>query len=250
MRLGSRAPRLEIAAVPRRSLGEGGFGIGRCAFSASVNYKGMNNGEINLPDEVPIMPLPGAVLFPNALLPLYIFEPRYRDMLEQALKRDRMFSVALIKPSCPEWHAPEDFFHLATVGLIRACVGKGDGTSNLVLQGLHRVRFTSFEQETPFPVAKIDIVESSDDTTIETEALGEKVLELYRKLKRDGRRLPPKVDRYLAQLGDLEMLADLVASTFVDDPLRRQKMLEEQSVNQRLRLLITFLQDEIGSAAA
>jgi ATP-dependent Lon protease len=211
----------------------------------------MDNGSVTLPDEIPVMPLPGAVLFPHALLPLYIFEPRYRDMLEHALKRDRMFSVALIKPSCPEWHAPEDFFHFATVGLIRACVGRGNGTSNLVLQGLHRVRFTSFEQEMPFPVAKIDIVESSDDeTTVESEALAEKVLELYRKLKRAGRRLPPKVDRYLAQLGDLEMLADLIASTFVDDPLRRQKMLEESSVNQRLRLLITFLQDEIGSAAA
>jgi Lon protease-like protein len=210
----------------------------------------MKNGSVDLPDEVPVMPLPGAVLFPHALLPLYIFEPRYREMLEHALKHDRMFSVALIKPSCAEWHAPEDFFHFATVGLIRACVGRGDGTSNLVLQGLHRVRFTSFEQETPFPVAKIDIIEPSDDATVETEALGEKVLELYRKLKRAGRRLPPKVDRYLAQLGDLEMLADLIASTFVDDSLRRQKMLEESSLNQRLRLLITFLQDEIGSAAA
>ena len=208
------------------------------------------NGAITLPDEIPVMPLPGAVLFPHALLPLYIFEPRYREMLEHALQRDRMFSVTLIKPSCSEWHAPEDFFHFATVGLIRACVGRGDGTSNLVLQGLHRVRFTGFEQENPFPVAKIDLVESSDDATVETEALGEKVLELYRKLKRAGRQLPPKVDRYLAQLGDLEMLADLVASTFVDDPLRRQQMLEEASVNQRLRLLITFLQDEIGSAAA
>jgi ATP-dependent Lon protease len=119
-----------------------------------------------------------------------------------------------------------------------------------VLQGLRRVRFNGFEQETPFPVAKIDIIESENETTVETEALAEKVLELYRKLKRAGRQLPPKVDRYLDQLGDLEMLADLIASTFVDDPLRRQQMLEEISVNQRLRLLITFLQDEIGSAAA
>jgi len=210
----------------------------------------MKNGSVNLPAEIGVMPLPGAVLFPHALLPLYIFEPRYREMLEHALQRDRMFSVTLIKPSCPEWHAPEDFFHFATVGLIRACVGRGDGTSNLVLQGLHRVRFKSFEQKTPFPVAKIDIVESTESATVETEALGEKVLELYRKLKRAGRQLPPKVDRYLAQLGDLEMLADLVASTFVEDPLRRQRMLEESSVNQRLRLLITFLRDEIGSAAA
>jgi len=207
------------------------------------------DGSVTLPAQVPVMPLPGAVLFPHALLPLYIFETRYREMLEHALQRDRMFSVTLIKPSCPEWHAPEDFFHFATVGLIRACVGRGDGTSNLVLQGLHRVRFSSFRQETPFPIARIDIIESRNDTaTVETEALGEKVLELYRKLKRAERRLPPKVDRYLAQLGDLEMLADLVASTFVDDPLRRQRMLEESSLNQRLRLLITYLQDEIGSA--
>ncbi len=179
------------------------------------------------------MPLPGAVLFPHALLPLYIFETRYREMLEHALQRDRMFSVTLIKPSCPEWRAPEDFFHFATIGLIRACVDRGDGTSNLVLQGLHRVRFASFQQETPFPIARIDIVESTKTATVESEALGEKILELYRKLKRAERQLPP----------------DLVASTFVDDPLRRQRMLEESSLNQRLRLLITYLQDEIGSAA-
>jgi len=195
------------------------------------------------------MPLPGAVLFPHALLPLYVFEPRYREMLDYALNRHRMFCVTLIKPSCPEWQEPEDFFHLATVGLIRACVGRGDGTSNLILQGLQRVRLSDFQQQTPFPVAKIDVVESRDATTVETEALGEKVLELYRKLKRDGRRLPAKVDRYLAQLGDLEMLADLVTSTFVNDPLRRQHVLEERSLNQRLRLLIRYLRDEIGSTA-
>jgi Lon protease-like protein len=205
---------------------------------------------MELPSEIPVMPLPATVLFPHALLPLYIFEPRYREMLDHALADHRMFSVTLIKPSCPDWKAPEDFFHLASVGLIRACVGRGDGTSNLILQGLERVRFNGFKQETPFPIAKIDIVESQDETTVKTEALAEKVLELYSKLKRDGRRLPAKVDRYLAQLGDMEMLADLVAATFVNDPLRRQHVLEESSLDQRLRLVITYLRDEIGSATA
>jgi len=194
--------------------------------------------------------LPGAVLFPHALLPLYIFEPRYRNMLELALKQHRMFCVTLIKPSCPDWHAPEDFFHLATVGLIRACVGRGDGTSNLILQGLQRVRFATFEQESPFPIARIDIVESRDATTVETEALGAKVLELYANLKHDGRKLPARVDRYLSELRELEMLADLIASTFVHEPLRRQRILEERSLNQRLRFLISFLRDEIGNPAA
>jgi Lon protease-like protein len=205
---------------------------------------------MELPEKVPVMPLPGAVLFPHALLPLYIFEPRYREMLEYALKQDRMFCVTLVKPSCPDWHSIEDFFHVAGIGLIRACVGREDATSNLILQGLKRVRFASFEKESPFPVAKIDIVESQGETSVEGEALGAKVIELYGKLKTKGRELPRKVDRYLSDLNDLEMLADLMASTFINDALRRQQVLEEVSLNQRLRLIIQYLLDETGRAAA
>src|SRR5437016_4926154 len=182
---------------------------------------------ISLPDHVPVMPLPGARLFPNLVLPLHIFERRYQQMLEHALREHRMFSVALIKPQRAQWKATDDFFHIAGVGLIRACVGRGDGTSNLILQGLQRVRLASFEQKTPFPVAKIDILESRGAASVKTEALGAKVLELYTKLKIKGRQLPKKVDRYLRDLNDLEMLADLMASTFINDPLRRQQVLEE-----------------------
>ena len=156
----------------------------------------------------------------------------------------------MVKPICPDWHAPEDFFHLATAGLIRACVERSDGTSNLVLQGLQRVRFTSFERENPFPIANVETVESRDAPTVETEALGAKVIELYGSLKHDHRQLPAKLDRYLSELRDLEMLADLMASTFVNDPLRQQRLLEERSLNQRLRFLIRYLRDEIGNAAA
>lgn len=201
------------------------------------------NGTI-LPAQIPVMPLPNALLFPHALLPLYIFEQRYRDMLEHALAQNRMFSVALLKPKRTEWQSPDDFFHVAGVGLIRACVGRGDGTSNLILQGLERVRFTAFEQEFPFPIATIDRLESDLISSVETEALAAKVLELYSKFKGAGRQLPAKVDRYLSDLGDPEMLADLVASTFVTDAQRRQRVLEELSVQQRLRLLISYLRDE------
>ena len=203
-----------------------------------------------LPEQIPVMPLPGALLFPHALLPLYIFEPRYREMLEHALNDHRMFSVALIKPQHAQWRSPEDFFHIAGLGLIRACVGRGDGTSNLILQGLERVRFTSFEQATPFPIATIDTLESDSVSSVETEALAAKVLELYSKFKGAGRQLPAKVDQYLSDLGDPEMLADLVASTFINDALRRQRVLEELSVNQRLRLVIQYLREESGSATA
>ncbi len=124
---------------------------------------------------------------------------------------------------------------------------RGDGTSSLILQGLHRVRFRAFAQEKPFPIAEIEPLESTaSGSPVEREALGAKVLDFYSKFKRSGRELPGKVDRYLADLNDPGMLADLMAATFVSDPLRRQALLEELSVNQRLRLVIRCLREALA----
>lgn len=205
---------------------------------------------IALPDQVPVMPLPGALLFPHALLPLHIFEPRYREMLTLALRGHRMFCVTLVKSQRAPWKSPDDFFQIAGLGLIRACVERPDGTSNLILQGLRRVRLSAFEQITPFPMAQIEPLESEATSSVETDALGSKVLELYARFKESGRQFPAKVDQYISHLSNAEMLADLMAATFIHDPLRRQQVLEELTVNQRLRLVIQYLREETGSAAA
>ncbi|HEY2800677.1 MAG TPA: LON peptidase substrate-binding domain-containing protein [Chthoniobacterales bacterium] len=205
---------------------------------------------VPLPTTVPVMPLPGVLLFPNALLPLHIFEPRFREMLEHALRADRMVCVALVRPERHHWRISADFFPVSTVGLIRACVGRNDGTSDLILQGIERVKFTSFTQETPYPVARVKALKTQTNLTVETDALAAKVLEFYAQLRSSGRDLPEKVDRYLSEMSDPEMLADLIASTFISDVERRQQLLEELDLNQRLRLLIQYLREEGGSAAA
>lgn len=205
---------------------------------------------IALPAQVPVMPLPGALLFPHALLPLHIFEPRYQEMLELALSEHRMFCVTLVKPGRADWKSPDEFFHIAGLGLIRACVGRGDGTSDLILQGLRRVRLSGFEQGAPFPIARIEPLESKPTPSVGTDALSAKVLELYSRLKETGRQLPVRIDQYLSTLEDSEMLADLMAATFINDPLRRQQVLEELAVSQRLRLIIQYLREETGSTAA
>ena len=202
-----------------------------------------------LPEQAPVMPLPGALLFPHALLPLYIFETRYREMLAYALAQDRMFCVTLMRPDRAQWRNEDDFFDVATIGLIRACVGRVDGTSNLILQGLQRVRFAAFNQLHPFPIAEMETLRSDTETTVETEALGAKVLELYERFKNLGRKLPAKIDKYGTGMTDLAMLADLMASTFITEPLRRQQLLEELDLNNRLRLVIQYLREESGTAA-
>ena len=204
---------------------------------------------VELPAAVPVMPLPGVLLFPNALLPLHIFEPRFREMLARALDDNRMLCVALVKPERQQWRTSTDFFSISTVGLIRACIGRSDGTSDLILQGIRRVKFSDFEQETPFPIARIKPLKTRAKPTVETDALATKVVEFYTRLKSTERALPEKIDRYLGEMSDPEMLADLIASTFVTGATRRQQLLEELDLNQRLRLLIQYLREENGSAA-
>jgi Lon protease-like protein len=199
---------------------------------------------VELPNAVPVMPLPGVLLFPNALLPLHIFEPRFRDMLDRALQDDRMLCVALVRPERQQWRSSADFFPVSTVGLIRACVGRSDGTSDLILQGIRRVKFSEFEQEAPFPIARIKPLKTRTKLTVETDALAAKVLEFYTRLKESGRELPEKIDRYLSEMNDPEMLADLIAATFISDATRRQQLLEELDLNPLLRLLIQSLREE------
>ncbi len=198
-----------------------------------------------LPDTVPVMVLPGALLFPHALLPLYIFEPRYRKMLAYSLANDRMFCVALMRPGATESTQSSQFFQTVGCGLIRACVGRDDGTANLILQGLWRVQLTGYVQEKPFRIARIEQVVSVDAETVEAEALGAKVLELCRQFKERGNEVPGQLDTFLSHLTDLDMLSDLVAHTFVSNPFLRQTLLEEPLIPARLRLLIQYLHAEL-----
>jgi len=191
------------------------------------------------------MVLPNATLFPHALLPLLIFEPRYRKMLAWALDHHRMFAVALMKPGVTEAHDADDFHHIAGLGLIRACVGHEDGSSHLVLQGIARVEFTEFVQEKPFRMARLREVPSQPATHEEGEVLSAQVLEYCAHFQAQGTLIPESLDQQLASVEDPDTLCDIVAHTFVRDPVRRQQVLETLGVADRLRKLIKHLGDEM-----
>jgi Lon protease-like protein len=201
---------------------------------------------IEIPTEVPVMALANAVLFPHSLLPLHIFERRYCDMLAHCLDGDRMFSVALMKRGIEEAVGIEDLCPVAGVGLIRACVGNENGTSNLVLQGLARVRLVDWMQETPFRIAKIQVAKSIPGNPVEADALGEKVKEFCLRIEKIGVPLPPNLMDHLKQIDSPEILSDVVAAAFVGETFQRQKLLEAYEVCERLRLLIQFLRSQAG----
>ena len=196
---------------------------------------------MELPDEVGIMTLPNAILFPQALLPLYVFEPRYRKMLKECLESQRMFAVALPHTSTSTKLVPN---RIAGVGLIRACVDKPDGTSNLILQGVSRVRFTDFVQEKPFYIGRIEVLDTVESDALEVEALSVKVLELIGNMHDSGQIQAEGILKFLREIQDYDALADIVTYSFIEDLPTKQEILETLNLRDRLKKVIIALRKQ------
>lgn len=181
------------------------------------------------------MTLPNAILFPQALLPLCIFEPRYRAMLKESLEQQRMFAVALTNgKSQPS--------RVAGVGIIRACVDKPDGTSNLILQGVTRVRFTDFVQKKPFYIGRIEVLSTEGSEGVQVEALGAKTVEIINQLREHGQEVPDTILNFLNDLKDYDAMADIVTYSFLNDVELKQEILETLNLRDRLRKVVAALQ--------
>ena len=114
---------------------------------------------MELPEQIGVMTLQDVTLFPQSMLPLYIFEPRYRRMLADALETHRLFCVAKRKPGTTR-DVPSD---VAGVGVIRASVGHGNGASHMVVQGLARVRLDKTVRYKPYRVNQIEVLDTRRD---------------------------------------------------------------------------------------
>lgn len=196
------------------------------------------------------MTLPNATLFPQALLPLYIFEKRYRQMLADALHSHRMFAVAMQKPG----NTRETPLPIAGLGLIRVSVKHRDGTSHLILQGIARVQLAGAIRYRPYRVHQLRSVRTPPCDSVAADALLAKVRELLE--ERLGLGLPPafptlsqpsakEILKYLDSIADPERAADLVSCAVLPEAAERQAILETVEVESRLRRLIHFLLAEI-----
>ncbi len=220
---------------------------------------------MELPRSVPVMTLPSTTLFPQALLPLYIFEPRYRKMLADSLRKERMFTVAMQDPG----RQRESPCKVAGLGLIRVSVDHTDGTSHLILQGLTRVELVGTVQLKPYRIAAIRPLVPTPDDCVHIDALVAKVRQLVEergalapfpppfsgakgstaepsKEKPAGAAYSPEdVIKYLESIENPDQLSDLVSCALLSNPQQRQTILETVGIEARLRHLVRFLLEDI-----
>ncbi|MFZ9937183.1 MAG: LON peptidase substrate-binding domain-containing protein [Luteolibacter sp.] len=196
---------------------------------------------IRIPGECGVMLLPDCTLFPHGGLPLHIFEPRYRKMLTDALEGDCFFAVARLagdettRPA--ECTAP-----VGTIGLIRASHEQPDGTSQLLLHGVMRVRFTGWHDDRPYPFASIEPVISLFTPDHQAQA----AMKTLRGAVEDAiRPLPEEVREGVFSLLDRadgpELMTDIICQQFVHEPNLRQSLLETESVGARIPVICQYL---------
>ena len=203
--------------------------------------------KLHVPETVPVMTLPNIVFFPQALLPLHIFEARYREMLRDVLATSRIFAVAHLDTSR---HQPgesnEPLHHIASVGIIRACQKDGNDTSNLLLQGICRVEVKEILSEEPYRIIAVQPIATTAGThQAELEILRLEVMRLLHLRRRLGTPLPKGMSRFLESIDDVDTFADIAVFNLCEDPAIKQQLLETLETRRRLQIFAVTLRSEI-----
>ena len=205
--------------------------------------------EITLPDELPVMTLHNVAFFPQALMPLHIFEPRYRDMLRDVLATNRLFAIAGLDIN--ELGRPGKFeppHRIASVGIIRACQKNHNGTSNLLLQGICRVEILDILQDEPYRRIRIRALSSQLGASAgENEDLRRQLARLIHLKLKLAATASAGLATFLKTVEDPEAFVDIAAFSLCENSTLKQKLLETLDVHRRLEMFGRALRTEIDA---
>jgi Lon protease-like protein len=196
-----------------------------------------------LPPTIPIFPLDKVVLFPNVFLPLHIFEPRYREMVTDALAGDRIVGMVLLRPGFEaDYEGRPPVYAVGCAGVITHNERLADGRFNIVLRGIEKFRIRGEDESRPYRLAHVEpIREAADEQQRQELRRQRQRLEalLAAAVERSGSepRFPPAVPD--------EDLVNALAQYLELDPIERQALLEREGALSRCRALIELLEMKV-----
>ncbi len=193
-----------------------------------------------LPPTIPIFPLPDAVLFPGVFLPLHIFEPRYRQLVSDALLGDRIIGMVLLKPGWrDDYHGRPPVYPIGCAGLITHAEAAGDGRYNIVLRGLQKFALVDESGDRSYRLGHVRMV-IERDAALDADIIRDhrRRLEVLLGPDHEGAR----VDVLMPPTMPDEELINALAQYLEFEPVERQALLERDGTAARGRSLVELLE--------
>ena len=196
------------------------------------------------PSAVPLFPLPNVVLFPRAILPLHIFEERYKTMTADALEGDRVIAMSLLRPGWEKcYYGAPPIEPVVCAGRILSHEKLPDGKYNFLLQGLARGRVVEEDRSRPYRVSRLELLPEADVMEIDLENERHRLTCMLS----EGICANLPVVRQFRQMLNSTMptaeIADLLAFNFIDDVHVKQSLLAETDPRRRLERLVPILDE-------
>lgn len=191
-----------------------------------------------MPSVIPLFPLPNVVHFPRVILPLHIFEPRYRALVRDALGGTRLIGMVLLRADRPgDDPGSPPIFEQGTAGDIVRSEELADGRFNIVLRGVREFHILEEVRRTPYRQARVEW--RSEASGVLAPAARERLACLVGEFAR--RRHPEAAGRF-APPADDELFVNLVSQQLALPVIERQALLEAEGLGQRAQRLIEVLE--------
>jgi ATP-dependent Lon protease len=205
----------------------------------------LEQGEIEIPDALPILPLKETVVFPQSVSPLAIGQERSVKLVDDAVTGERMLALVTVRNEGAEQPGWEDLYEIGTAAVVHKMIRVPDGTLRILVQGIGRIRLERRLQDEPYLLGEFSEVPDVVEETPELEALTRSVQTEFGRLISLVPYLPQELELAAANVDEPGALSHLVVSTLRLKTDEKQRLLEEPDVSARLRQVLVILSREL-----
>ncbi len=201
--------------------------------------------EVEIPEELPLIPLRDLIIFPNLVVPLFVGRERSITALEEAMKGSHR--VALVTQKDPETQDPlqKDLYRIGCVATVMQELKLPDGTAKALVEGIVRIKVKSFTQVDPYFMVKVEVLEEETTAPVEVQALMRSLVTDFERCARLGKPIPQEVLLASVNIEEPGRLADFIAFHLNLKSDEKQEILEAIGSRERLEKVGTFLRKEL-----
>jgi len=214
-------------------------------------FSGADKGEkdseekIHIPQELPILPLRGTVLYPELILPIMVGRKKSVKLIDDAMEKDRIIGVVTQKRSEIENPKEDELHRFGAAALILRMIREVDGSQRVIVQGISRIRIKEYLQKDPYYRAKIDAIEEGSIKGVEVDAMMMNLKGLFQKAVELAPYLTSELGTMVNNIKSPAILADLIASNLNINASEKQRILEMIDVQERLNQVHHMLNREV-----